>query len=339
MAVHDTAQFSDTIAFNSSGGPGFATVVAAGDPRVARREGRGHQFTATTAVGELTTRQGLMRFEVDRGLLTRDENAELVRFIRARRGLGAAFRFKDWSDHTHTQVGVVGAGAWDPEQEQVFLGTGDGARNTWQLFKLYESGGTYMVRKITRPRRGTTDVKVNGLDVDHSIDHDTGRIFFRNAPAAGQAITAGFQFDVPVRFALETDQEHSARSARPDGVQPDVMSLVEVRDRGEHDEERRFGFADSVWINPDTVNTVDLAIGRWQDFKAAFNGSVFTLRLPDPPDIFDGGPHVFLMRTSFGVSTSIRVELPDTSIAATLTSTDNGAACSLFNGTWKVATL
>ena len=39
---------------------------------------------------------------------------------------------------------------------------------------------------------------------DFSVDHETGLVTFVAAPVSGAVVTAGFEFDVPVRF--DTDR-------------------------------------------------------------------------------------------------------------------------------------
>jgi uncharacterized protein (TIGR02217 family) len=85
------------------------------------------------------------------------------------------------------------------------LGTGDGAIKTFQLVKHYPSGSVVEVRTITKPVAGTVRVYKDGVEqlAGWSVDVTTGVVTFTSAPAAGVAITADFELDVPVRF--ETD--------------------------------------------------------------------------------------------------------------------------------------
>ena len=85
------------------------------------------------------------------------------------------------------------------------FGTGDGATTTFQLVKRYASGSQTWVRTITKPVAGSVIVALNGASQASgwSVDTTTGVITFTTAPGSGVAITAGFEFDVPVR--LDTD--------------------------------------------------------------------------------------------------------------------------------------
>ena len=68
--------------------------------------------------------------------------------------------------------------------------------------KRYASGSQTWVRTITKPVAGTVRVALDGAEqlVGWSVDTTTGVVTFSAAPVSGVAITAGFQFDVPVRF-------------------------------------------------------------------------------------------------------------------------------------------
>jgi uncharacterized protein (TIGR02217 family) len=58
------------------------------------------------------------------------------------------------------------------------------------------------VRTINKPVAGTVLVAVGGVAQSSgwSVDTTTGIVTFTTAPANGAAVTAGFEFDVPVRF-------------------------------------------------------------------------------------------------------------------------------------------
>jgi len=63
------------------------------------------------------------------------------------------------------------------------------------------------LRVIAKPVDGSVRMAVNGVEKvngkDFTYDVKTGLVSFISPPVAGAAITAGFMFDVPVRF--ETD--------------------------------------------------------------------------------------------------------------------------------------
>jgi uncharacterized protein (TIGR02217 family) len=64
------------------------------------------------------------------------------------------------------------------------------------------------------------------VGVDASVDHVSGRVIFALAPAEGARVTAGFEFDVPVRF--DTDRIRASLAGFSAGEIPSIP-VVEVR--------------------------------------------------------------------------------------------------------------
>lgn len=129
-----------------------------------------------------------------------DEIAELVAFFEARRGRLYGFRFRDPADCASC------APSAQPAAGDQAIGTGDGARRTFQLQKTYGVGAGAVVRAIVKPVAGTVKVAVAGASLapgDFAVDPTTGLVTLNTAPAAGAAVTAGFAFDTPVRFDLD----------------------------------------------------------------------------------------------------------------------------------------
>ncbi len=117
-------------------------------------------------------------------------------FFEARNGRLHGFRFKDWGDHKS----CLPSGTPSPTDQSI--GTGDGATTAFQLVKRYASGAQSWTRAIAKPVTGTVRIALAGVEQPSgwSVDTTTGLVTFSAAPGAGVAITAGFEFDVPVRF-------------------------------------------------------------------------------------------------------------------------------------------
>ena len=62
--------------------------------------------------------------------------------------------------------------------------------------------------------------------VDYSLESQTGLVTFVSPPVAGEIVTAGFEFDVPVRF--DTDRIEISLAAMEAGEIPSIP-VVEVR--------------------------------------------------------------------------------------------------------------
>ncbi len=63
-----------------------------------------------------------------------------------------------------------------------------------------------MSRVIAKPVTGTVKVAVAGVvlaPAAFSVDPATGIVTLVSAPASGAAVTAGFEFDTPVRFDID----------------------------------------------------------------------------------------------------------------------------------------
>jgi uncharacterized protein (TIGR02217 family) len=163
--------------------------------------------------------QARLRFDAGPGVRGDSELETLLGFFRARRGAAGGFRFRDPYDFSSN--GMTGEpGALDQR-----IGTGDGSRVRFALAKDY-SGGEQ--RQITRPVPGTVKVAVDGVEQSSGWSLEAlGEVVFDTPPDAGSAITAGFLFDVPVRFA--EDRLEINRATFLAGEAPSVP-LVEIRE-------------------------------------------------------------------------------------------------------------
>lgn len=140
---------------------------------------------------------GRRRYLIGGGLKALDDMAALMAFFEARRGRLQGFRFQDFLDH------ASGAPSGTPSPLDQVIGVGDGATRVFQLTKTYGTGADAYVRRIQKPVAGTVSLAVAGValaSAQFSVDVTTGLATLAAAPAAGAQITAGFQFDTPVRF-------------------------------------------------------------------------------------------------------------------------------------------
>ena len=136
------------------------------------------------------------RYDVAYGIRRADDLAMVVAFFEARNGRLYGFRYKDWADY---KSGLPSQPVSPVDQR---IGAGDGSTANFALVKRYVSGGQSWARSIIKPVTGTVRVAVNGIEQvsGWTVDGTAGIVAFATAPSAGMPITAGFEFDVPVRF-------------------------------------------------------------------------------------------------------------------------------------------
>ncbi|MEQ8922564.1 MAG: DUF2460 domain-containing protein [Roseovarius confluentis] len=164
------------------------------------------------------------RYDAGLGMRSLADIDALIAFFEARRGRLFGFRWKDWSDYRSS------GSLEEPGFEDQVLGSGDGVRTAFQLRKTYRSGDVTYTRTIRKPVLGTVraglqgDVQTEGVDFD--VDPVTGIITFAAAPPPDATVTAGFEFDVPVRF--DTDSIQTSAASFKAGDIPNVP-VVEVR--------------------------------------------------------------------------------------------------------------
>ena len=209
MAFHET-RFPTDISFGSTGGPERRTDV------VTLRNGAEER----NAVWAHSRR----RYDAGLGVRSLDNLAEVLAFFEARMGRLNGFRWKDWADFKSCLPSA------EPAAADQTLGTGDGTTRAFQLVKAYASGAQVYSRPITKPIAASVLVAVDGallaVGDDYTLDAATGQISLEVPPSIGAVVTAGFEFDVPVRF--ETDRIEANAASFSAGEIPSVP-VVEVR--------------------------------------------------------------------------------------------------------------
>lgn len=139
------------------------------------------------------------RYDAGTGLRSLDDLETALAFFEARRGSISAFRFRDPFDWKSCALAAT------PTPLDQTIGTGDGATRAFALTKTYGSGPDAYVRPITKPVAGTVRFAVSGVEIaaaDIDLDPNAGVATFAASatPAAGAPVTAGYEFDVAVRF-------------------------------------------------------------------------------------------------------------------------------------------
>ena len=164
------------------------------------------------------------RYDAGFGIRSLDALHAVLSFFEERRGRLYGFRYRDRVD---SRSGPPGRAIGPGDQS---LGTGDGRTAAFALAKTYGSGASAYRRPIAKPVSGSVRVAVAGQEVPaaaFACDPATGLVTFaaRAVPPAGAPVTAGFAFDVPVRF--DTDDLTMNLEAFAAGEIPKVP-LVEI---------------------------------------------------------------------------------------------------------------
>lgn len=210
MPIFDEVRFPPAISRGNSGGPERQTEIVA---LASGREERNSRHARSRR-----------RYNAGFGVATLDDIHAVVAFFEERRGRLHGFR---WKDHADFKSGAAGEPIATDDQ---VVGTSDGVAVAFQLTKTYGNGLRDYARLIAKPVAGTVRIAIDGVEKtagdDFTVDYATGIVTFLSAPAADAVVTAGFEFDVPVRF--DTDALVINLAAFRAGEIPDipVMEIV-----------------------------------------------------------------------------------------------------------------
>jgi uncharacterized protein (TIGR02217 family) len=202
-------RFPLDVSLGSRGGPVRRTDI------VTLASGREHRNSRWAA--------SRRRYDAGLGVRTLDALHAVIAFFEERRGKLYGFRFRDRSDWRS------GPPSTEPTPFDQRIGTGNGTSRSFQLVKAYGAGFAPYLRTIAKPVGGTVRVALGGVEQEvgaaFNSDSATGIVTFTTPPPAGSAVTAGFSFDVPVRF--DTDELDIDLSTFEAGGIPQIP-LIEI---------------------------------------------------------------------------------------------------------------
>lgn len=183
---HDVL-FPLAVSFGATGGPERRNEI------VALSSGR-EKRNARTALSR-------RRYDAGTGVRSLSDLYAVLAFFEARRGSLYAFRFRDPFDSRSCAPDA------EPGPLDQTLGTGDGARTRFPLVKAYGAGADACLRPVALPVAGSLGVAVDGAEAagGFAFDAAAGAVVFElgSVPPAGAVVTAGYLFDVKVRFDAE----------------------------------------------------------------------------------------------------------------------------------------
>lgn len=203
-------RFPEGLSFGSSGGPERRTEIV----------------TLSNGFEERNTPWTHSRRRFDAGVAMRslDDMDTIISFFETCRGSLYGFRWKDWTDFKSCLPSKT------PDMSDQNLGIGDGQNIHFQLCKIYKTGPESYCRDIKKPVPNKVLVGLDGnllIEGQHYfLDPKTGDIQFSTTPVQGAVVTAGYEFDVPVRF--DTDRLEMSHASFLAGEIPSVP-VVELR--------------------------------------------------------------------------------------------------------------
>lgn len=185
MAFHQT-RFPLDVALGSRGGPERATDIV----------------TLASGAEERNSRwaHSRRRYNAGYGVKSRADMQAVLAFFEERRGRFHSFLWRDGLDYSTSGNDVI-----TPTDQAI--GTGDGSTASFQLTKRYGASFDPYDRPITKPVAASVRIAVDGVELDgadFSVDATTGNVTLNTAPTTSASVTAGFEFDVQVRF--DTDR-------------------------------------------------------------------------------------------------------------------------------------
>lgn len=208
MSFHEVL-FPVGISLNSEGGPSRRTEIVS---LVSGHEERNSPWAASRRV-----------FNAGYGVKSIADMETVIAFFEARYGRLYGFRFRDPFDSKSCTVTA------SPSSHDQVIGTGDGSSREFFLRKTYRSGPHVYVRHIKKPVQGSVQISVSGIPAasysGYTADSTTGTVTFMQPPPDGAVITAGFEFDTPVRF--DTDELRIGLAAFGAGDIPSIP-LIEI---------------------------------------------------------------------------------------------------------------
>ncbi len=209
LASFHEVRFPLAVSFGATGGPERRNEIVS---LTSGREKRNARFS-----------QSRRYYDAGTGVRTLEDLHDVLVFFEARRGSLHAFRFRDPFDMKSCRPEQA------PSPHDQLLGSGDGTTSRFKLVKRYGTGEDAYERLISKPVASTLKVAVDGVEAttaDFSLDASGEIVFAPDAvPALNAEVTAGYEFDVPVRF--DSERMSMSLTAFKAGQIPSIP-LVEV---------------------------------------------------------------------------------------------------------------
>jgi len=275
MSFHEV-RFPTDISFQSAGGPGYNTNIIETDSGSKVRLARWNNALRT--------------YNVAYGIREQEDLAAVIDFYLARLGSVYGFRYKDPLDYSSASDHYSTPAATDQQ-----IGLGNGATTTFQIIKTYISGSNTKARTITKPVADTVLIAFDDVvqESGWSLDTTTGIVTFTAAPDEDVVITAGFQFDVPVIFANDTDFTGMSIDTFEAGSLPSI-NLIELK---AEDSVISDGFNYGGGKYDTLSESISISVLQARVYNLAPSVADKTVSLPAVTNLITGGPYFYIVNS------------------------------------------
>lgn len=305
MGFHNVS-FPTNQSYGTSGGPGFSTKI------IETASGAEHRVSLHSQPRHV--------YEAAHYIQTVEAARAVLDFYLARKGPAASFRFKDWGDFATTATRETYTGTAVTNTDET-LEPGDGTTTQFQLRTSYADEGHGLTRTIVLPVATSVLIAFDGVaqTTGWTVNDTTGIVTFSTAPTNGVEITAGFEFEVMVRFSKEVDTNALRVAIDHYEIQniPSVPLIEVINEKPVPDTMWHGGSVNHGAITGDA--TITLAQGVDHTFEQTTASLV--ILLPAVADMPDGAGHFHIHNEG---TTSIDVNTADDDLVVTLT-TGKGA--------------
>lgn len=176
----------------------------------------------------------LYRISLPQGIRDQATYNDLLDHWMAMKGPAYTFPLRNPLDFASVAVEAANVAPTVSRTDQP-LGTGDGVTRDFQLVRRYTRGGYSTDRTVLLPVSGSVVVGVDGADpstlspaLSFTVSRPGGVVSFSAPPGPGAVLTAGFLFDVPVRFESDDTLDGVFQTYQVAGFAD--IPLMEVRD-------------------------------------------------------------------------------------------------------------